>query len=97
MAHIDTLKIYEEYRAAGLDEKTAKEFTNILENSFATSVKEWLKDAKEDFASQKMVSIIGALILLIMTAGVSLMWYISIDLQVLKTCGMAQQEIKQDK
>ncbi len=94
MSHLDTLKIYEEYKAAGLDDKTAKEYTNILENSFTTNLREWLKDAKADFASQKLITILGSLILLAMTAGVSLMWNISVDLQVLKTCNIVRNDNK---
>ena len=102
MSHINTLKVYEEYRAAGFDEKTAKDLTSILENSFMSQVKDWLKEAKNDFASQKLLSTLGALILIAMSAGIGLLWYISIELQVLKTCGIQKQEqaqtlVKQDK
>lgn len=97
MSHIDTLKVYEEYKAAGFDDKTAKDLTNILESSHKSLIedlKEWLKEAKQDFASQKMISVLGALILLAMTAGIGLLWSVSIDLQTLKVCGITKQEAK---
>ena len=91
MSHIDTLKVYEEYMAAGFDDKTAKKLTNVLENSFMTKVKE----LREDFASQKLVSILGGLILTALVTLIGITWNISIDLQVFKTCGIvAKQEVK---
>jgi hypothetical protein len=58
MSHIDTLEVYERYRASGLDETTAREYTSILENSFMTKVNE----LKSEFVSSKMLSIVGALV-----------------------------------
>lgn len=79
MSHIDTLKVYEEYRATGLDEKSARQFTNILENSFMTKVKEF----KEDFANQKMVSIMGGVIITMLLAMGGELWYVSKEVSIL--------------
>jgi hypothetical protein len=101
MSHIDTLKVYEEYRAAGFDEKTAKELTNVLESSFTKihkslfeELKQWLKEAKEDFASQKLISILGGLILLALTTSIGLLWNLTVDFQILKSCGIVLKESK---
>lgn len=90
MSHIDTLKVYEEYRAAGLDDKAAKEYTNILENSFMTKVKE----LKEDFTSHKFNTILGGLLLTAMLTLIGMVWNLSVDFQVFKTCGHVKQENK---
>ena len=90
MSHIDTLKVYEEYKAAGFNEEAAKRLTNILENSFMTKVKE----LKNDFASQKFNSILGGLIITLQIAVIGLLWNNNVDLQVLKTCGLQKIENK---
>lgn len=83
MSHIDTLKVYEEYRAAGFNDKQAKDLTNILENSFMTQIKEWLKDTKEDFASQRFVFAFGGLMVTAMLAMAGELWYISKEVSIL--------------
>lgn len=90
MSHIDTLKVYEEYKAAGFDANTAKQLTNILENSFMTKVRE----LKQDFVSQKLNTILAGLILTALLTSIGLMWNMSIDLQTLKVCGIVKQESK---
>lgn len=105
MAHIDTLKVYEEYRASGLDEKTAKEYTELLEKAHSSlykthsslyeEIKKWFKEAKEDFASQKSNNIIGGIIVTLLIAVIGLLWNNNLDLQTLKTCGIiTKQETK---
>ena len=90
MSHIDTLKVYEEYKLAGFSEETARHLTNVLENSFMTKINE----LKDDFASQKFNTILGGLIITLQIAVLGLLWNNNVDLQVLKTCGMQKIEEK---
>lgn len=80
MSHIDTLKVYEEYRASGYNEQKAKDLTNILEHSFMTKVKE----LKTEFASNKLISILGSIIILVGIGIIGLLWTVTVDLEVLK-------------
>lgn len=88
MSHIDTLQVYEEYRAAGMDDLQAKKMTAILEKSFMTKV----NDLKHDFASNKVLSIWGSIIavlasILIGLGGFTLnqVWHLSHDMTEVKT------------
>lgn len=94
MPHIDTLKVFEEYKAAGLDEKTAKEFTNILENSFMTKIGEWIKELKVEAVSQKTTCVLGFLILSASLILMAMLWNLSKDLKALKNCVIAQRANK---
>jgi hypothetical protein len=80
MAHIDTLKMFEGLRAAGIPEGQARAQVETLENSFSPLFKE----LKQDFASQKLVGLFGGLILLVGATTIGLLWRLSIDVELLK-------------
>lgn len=80
MSHINTLEVYKEYIGAGFSPEESTRMTRILENSFMTKVNE----LKNDFASQKFISILGTLILFVGISTVGLMWRLSVDMEVLK-------------
>lgn len=77
MSHIDTLQVYEDYKATGLDDIRAKEYTRILENSFITK----LNELKDDFASNRLVSVLGALILIVGSACIGQLWNLSMKFE----------------
>ena len=86
MSHIDTLKVYRQYKAAGFSDDVATSQTEILENSFMTKVKE----LKDDFASQKVASlmywILGVMLTTIITLNVftlNKVWDLSKEVNVL--------------
>ncbi len=80
MSHINTLEVYERYMASGLDDAQAREYTNILENSFMTKVNE----LKREFANNKVISIFGALILLVGASSIGMLWKLTIDMEIMK-------------
>ncbi len=97
MSHIDTLKIYQELISGGMTADQAQIQVNAFEamsHSFFNEMKEWLKDAKADFASQKLISILGALILAAGMASIGLLWNMSIDIGVLKAENKAAVHIE---
>jgi hypothetical protein len=88
MSHIDTLKVYEDYKATGLSDTVAKEYTKVLENSLMSKLNEF----KGEFASNKMVSMLGALILIALTAISGELWYLSKEVSILSR---DMQEVRQ--
>jgi len=76
MSHLDTLKVYKEYLATGLNETQAQEYTNILENSFMTKVDE----LRKEFTSNKLVAIMGTIIITIGGFTLSKVWDLSHDM-----------------
>lgn len=83
MKQIDTLKMYETLIAKGMSDKDAKIQIAAMD-CIANDLLEWLKELKQDFASQKLVSILGGLILVVGVSTIGMMWKLSIDLEVLK-------------
>lgn len=81
MSHIDTLQVYKEAIQAGYTETEASFYANTLDNSFMTKVNE----LKYDFASQKLITILGGIIISIGIALVTITWNISVDIEVLKS------------
>jgi hypothetical protein len=59
MSHLNTLEIYRKMLRAGMSENDALLQTDILENSVMTKINE----LKDDFASSKIISIFGAIII----------------------------------
>lgn len=91
MSHVDTLKIYEGYRAAGLSEKQAQEYTMIIENTFIKTVSE----LKEEFASKNSIcifAILSSLIFFIVVCYAFLLWRTTLDLEVLKVVQKTHSE-----
>jgi hypothetical protein len=81
MSHIDTLKVYEEYRAAGFSDIKARTATQVLEQSFIAKVNE----LKEDFASNKLIAILGSIIIAIGGFTLNKVWDLSHDMVEVKT------------
>lgn len=93
MSHINTLKVYDELVASGVSEKEAKaqvnallELEDRLDNKLITydnKLITYLKELKEDFASQKMITVLGSIIIIGMTAITSELWYLSKEVSIL--------------
>lgn len=84
MSHIDTLKVYEEYVASGIERNQAKAMTNSLlqmEDRLHVSILNYLKELKSDFASQKLISILGAIIIAIGGFTLAELWSLSKDME----------------
>lgn len=100
MKHVNTLELYRELIASGLDEHQAnlqlKAYEEIS-NSFYSELKEWLKEAKEEFASQKMLAILGGLILLVGTASIGMLWKLTVEAEVLKSSLVRIEKLEQNK
>jgi hypothetical protein len=87
MSHINTLATYKDLVAKGMDSVQAEIHVQSLldsEERIRHSVFEWVKELKEDFASQKLISILGGLILLVGAANIAMMWHITVDVEILK-------------
>ncbi len=81
MSNLDTLKIYQEYIAAGFTEEKAVAMTNVLENSFITKVNE----LRREFTSNKMVAIMGTIIIAIGGFTLNKLWDLSHDMTEVKS------------
>ena len=83
MSKLDSLKIFDDLVAAGVPQDQARTQAQIAYNmkeSILTEVKEWLIEAKADFASQKLVSIMGSLILIALTGICAELWSMNKDM-----------------
>lgn len=86
MSHIDTLKVYNQYLAMGKTPEEASKYTNILEESYRSirfDIYEYMKELKQDFASQKLIGILGSIIFAGMIAIAGTMWNISLNMGTL--------------
>jgi len=84
MSHIDTLKIYDQLMAANIPSEQARAQVLAMEQihvSINEAALQWLKEAKNDFASNKLVSILGGLILLVGAGIVGQLWHISVKVE----------------
>jgi hypothetical protein len=81
--NIDTHKIYTDLIANGLTNEQALAHLKSYEN-IGNSLLNWLREAREEFASQKLISILGTLILLVGAASIGLMWNLSVDMKILQ-------------
>lgn len=88
MKHVNTLEIYDELMAKGFSEIQARAQAEILENSF----KAIYEDFKDMFASNKLVSIMGGIILIALTGIASELWWLSKEVSIL---GRDMQEVRQ--
>ena len=88
MKYINTLEVYEKLIASGASDAHARAQTTILENSF-TAVYE---DFKDTFASNKLVSIMGGIILLALSGIGGELWYLSKEVS---TLSRDMQEVRQ--
>ncbi len=83
MKQIDTLRMYETLVSNGMTDKEAKTQIAAME-SIGSDLMEWLKEARSDFASQKMVSILGGLILLALTAIGGQLWSLTTRFEIME-------------
>lgn len=88
MKHVNTLEIYKEALASGYTENQALSLANTLESSF-TAVYE---DFRDTFASNKLVSILGGIILIVLSGIAGELWYLSKEVSVLSR---DMQEVRQ--
>lgn len=80
MSHVNTLEVFDNYKAAGFDDKTARDLTNILEHSFMATV----ADLKGDFASSKVINIFASIIIAIGGFTLAKLWDLSHDMVEVK-------------
>ncbi len=80
MSHLNTLEIYDAYIRAGVDPITARSMTDILENSFMTKVNDLVKD----FASSRVISVFGSIIIIIGGFTLARVWDLSHEMTEVK-------------
>jgi hypothetical protein len=91
MSYINTLEAYDRLIKSGVNDIEARaQVFNLIQCENAVEchavdhkrvVLEWLKEAKADFASQKFISIIGGLIVIVGCAIVGQMWNLSVKFE----------------
>ena len=79
MKYVNTLEIYKGALAAGHTEAQAINQANTLENSF----KAVYEDFKDTFTSNKLVSILGGVIIIALTGIGGELWYLSKEVSIL--------------
>lgn len=79
MKHFNTLEIYKGALAAGFNEEQALLQANTFEKSFRAIY----EDFKDTFASNKLVSILGGLILLALSGIGGELWVLSKDVAII--------------
>ena len=91
MKHVNTLEIYDELMAKGFSEVQARAQTEILENSF----KAVYEDFKDTFASNKLITIIGTIIIAIGGFTLNKVWDLSHDIiEVKSRLGYLEEKFK---
>ena len=81
MSHIDTLKVYHQYIIAGFSPEESEKMTDILENSFMTKVNEF----RGEFASNKLITVLGTIIIMIGSFTLAKVWDLSHDMVEVKS------------
>ncbi len=77
MKHFDTLKAYDELIDSGMDAKTAKIQVAQMGNFYI----DLFKDIGSEFASQKLITVLGAIIISIVSFLAVEVWNLSIDMK----------------
>jgi hypothetical protein len=88
MKHINTLKVYKDALLAGFDERQAIHQAETFEKSFA----DIFQDLKEDFASQRLIYILGGIMLTVLVAIGGELWWLSKEVSILSR---DMQEVRQ--
>jgi len=84
MSQFNTLKVYKELMNNGMTSEQATAHVAGLEEA-AKGLTQWLREAKKDFASNKLVSIFGTVIIAIGSFTLVKMWDLSHDMIEVKT------------
>lgn len=77
MSHIDTLQVYEDLIASGIPEKQAKAQIKSMDTFYS--------NIKDEFVSNKLISILGTLLLIVASATIGQLWNLSMKFERMDT------------